>query len=124
VNPTTDRSQPVIVVPVDLNSSTDTIVPSERVSAVMLLQNQRTMPARTDLTVEQLTGTLTFHNINYVIEIKKKILFKCADGRGLNDQNNKYIIKNISGQFRNGMNAILGRIFYSCVFLTASVIFD
>ena len=65
-----------------------------------------------DSVVQELQGTLTFHDINYVIEIKNTILCKCAAPcRRLNDQNGKHIIKNISGQFRNGMNAILGKTF-------------
>jgi len=57
-------------------------------------------------------STLSFHNINYELEIKPSVLSKLPYCKATQK---KSILSNISGTFKRGMNAILGK----CISLIA-----
>ncbi len=66
---------------------------------------------------ENAPATLSFHNINYSVGTKadsseqgvKSSIIPCC-----RSQQAKQILFNVSGQFTNGMNAILGKIYSEC----------
>ncbi len=67
---------------------------------------------------ENAPATLSFHNINYIVGAKiesSKQDIKSSTIPLFKSQESKQILFDISGQFTNGMNAILGKIF--CTFL-------
>ncbi|CAF1226255.1 unnamed protein product [Rotaria sordida] len=60
---------------------------------------------------EHASATLTFHNINYIVEAKSilnKQCLKCPNLPFFKAQQQKQILFDVSGKFMNGMNAILG----------------
>jgi hypothetical protein len=63
---------------------------------------------------------LSFHQINYSVgspmEVNKRRL-KCSFLQCFRSEERKQILLNISGRFSNGLNAILGKISFTVVFL-------
>lgn len=62
---------------------------------------------------EDAPATLSFHGINYIIgaqaETNNRFL-KCPTIPFLKPPELKHVLENLSGQFTNGLNAILGKI--------------
>jgi hypothetical protein len=53
---------------------------------------------------ENAHAVLSFHNINYVLKTESKMKYNCC-----RSQEAKQVLFNVSGQFANGLNAIMGK---------------
>lgn len=65
---------------------------------------------------EDAPATLSFHNINYIVGTKglsSKWPLNCSTLSFLKPQDPKKILSDVSGNFVNGMNAILGKTYFS-----------
>ena len=63
---------------------------------------------------EYAPATLTFHNINYIVGSTPKLSKKCLKHSKLplcKTREPKQVLFNVSGKFKNGMNAIMGKNF-------------
>ncbi len=69
-------------------------------------------------------ATLSFHELNYVIGNEVDSNERRMNGLSLpffKSKNYKQILFNVSGRFKNGMNAILGKIYFTLYSLSINI---
>lgn len=89
--------------------------------------NQKIYSVEENSTIEHAAVTLSFHHLNYTIDCKSqsnKRLCKCLPFQSFSSEEKKQVIKNISGKFQNGMNAILGEIIFTLYIYQEIILFD
>jgi len=68
---------------------------------------------------EDAPATVSFHNINYIVGAKaesSKRRLTCSALPFFKRRESKQVLFDVSGKFINGMNAILGKIFFTILF--------
>ncbi len=83
-----------------------------------MLSRRMTLIKRVSI-VENAPATVSFHNINYIVGAKaesSKRRLACSALPFFKPREPKQVLFDVSGKFINGMNAILGKIFFTLLF--------
>jgi hypothetical protein len=112
--------QGLILTPIVSRSSsvTSDAFPNDLVPKYSMLSRRTTSISRVAI-AENAPATLSFHNINYVIGAtvkSSKQPLKCPSLPFCKPREPNQILFDVSGQFTNGLNAILGKIGFTFLF--------
>lgn len=110
----TDPDPTVLTSTVSTSSSVATKTLSNGVVAKRSLLASRMTSINRMSIPQHAPATLTFHNINYLVGSKStanKQCLKCSKLPLFKARDPRQVLFDVSGQFKNGMNAILGKNF-------------
>jgi hypothetical protein len=122
----TNIQQPTLTSVVSVRSSvTSGIGIYDVVPTRSMLGRRRTSVTRMSI-AENAPATLSFHNINYIIgakiESSKQDMKPDSTISFCKSQKSKQILFSVSGNFTNGMNAILGKIYILYFFVNLLIL--